>query len=247
MLKEDANIPRAEHQERLILDNMKQVEIIAKRIHHRTPACVELGDLIGVGILGLIRAVERYNPDHGIPFKTYSEYRIRGAMLDSLRDLDWAPRNLRVKRKTMQNISQSFEQRLGRKATEEEICEALGIDIDKYHQLVEYTARMNVSSLEEFLNPEDPKHPMPSGIPSLATGENPSSAYEKQEICHILSECIDELPQKERLIVSLYYYEELTMAKISRILGVNESRVSQIHSHAMLRMRSRLHSVFAVA
>jgi RNA polymerase sigma factor (sigma-70 family) len=113
--------------------------------------------------------------------------------------------------------------------------------------LVERMARMNPSSLEEALYPEDRKHPMPLEIASLAIGENPSSAYEKQEICHILSDCIDELPQKERLIISLYYYEQLTMAKISKILGVNESRVSQIHAHAMLRMRARLGSLFAAA
>jgi RNA polymerase sigma factor FliA len=247
MLKKAASISEDKTRDQLILDHIKQVEIIANRIRSKIPACVELGDLIGAGILGLLEAAEKFNSAQGISFGTYAEYRIRGSMLDSLRDLDWAPRNVRTKSKTLLKICESLEQRLGRTATEDEKCEALGIDINKYHQLVDRIARMKVNSLEEVLHSEDEKHPKPLEKLALSTSENPLDACERQEICCIMSECIKELPPKECLVVSLYYYDQLTMAEIGKVMSVNESRISQLHSHALQRMRTRLHSLFAAA
>jgi RNA polymerase sigma factor for flagellar operon FliA len=233
--------------ELLILEHLMQVKVIANRISSRIPSSVELADLVSVGILGLIDAVKKFNPKHGVRFKTFAEHRIRGAILDSLRDLDWAPRGLRSESRKIQTVCGDLEQHLGRVSTEEEKCEALGISLDEYRELAEKMLRMTVDSLDTVADTNEQKHPSPSGsIPDSPNGR-PHSIFEKSETRDVMAAAIDNLPKRERLIVSLYYYEELTMYDIGKILGVNESRISQVHASAIRRLKSRLSSLNAVA
>jgi RNA polymerase sigma factor for flagellar operon FliA len=241
------NIPKDKQRERIILEHMNQVEVIARRISSKIPPGVEYADLFGAGILGLIDAVGKFDPSHGVKFRTFAEYRIRGSILDSLRDLDWAPRNLRIKSRAMQAVCRSLEQLLGRTATEEEKCKALGIDLPEYHKWVECMAGMNINSLETLMDAEENRHQtFSNGMPDLSS-ELPSALYEKYETINIIGEAIDKLPTKERLIIFLYYYEHVSMANIGRILGVNESRISQLHTRATRRLRNKLRCLNAAA
>jgi RNA polymerase sigma factor FliA len=241
------NIPKDKEREQIILEHIKQVEAIAKRINSKIPPGVDYADLFGAGILGLIDAAGKFDPSHGVKFKTFAEYRIRGAILDSLRDLDWAPRNLRIKSRRMQSVCGSLEQRLGRGATEEEKCNALGIDLAEYYRCTECMVGLNLNSLETLMAAEEEKNLVFSnGIPD-SSSELPFALYERCETKNIIGEAINELPKKERIIISLYYYEQVSMANIGKILGVNESRVSQLHTNATRRLKKRLRSLIAAA
>jgi RNA polymerase sigma factor for flagellar operon FliA len=241
------NVPKDKEREQIILEHMKQVEAIAKRISSKIPPGVDYADLFGAGILGLIDAAGKFDPSHGVKFKTFAEYRIRGAILDSLRDLDWAPRNLRIKNRRMKAVCGSLEQHLGRAATEEEKCNALGIDLAEYYRCTERMVGLNINSLETLMDAEKEKNLLPSnGIRDLSSAL-PFDLYERCETKNIICEAIDELPKKERTIICLYYYEQMSMANIGKILGVNESRISQLHSMATRRLKKRLRSLNAAA
>jgi RNA polymerase sigma factor for flagellar operon FliA len=247
-LKPEAqDVMQNEERERIILEHMHQVEIIARRINSKIPASVELGDLISAGTLGLIDAVERYDESYDVKFNTFAEYRIRGAILDSLRDLDWAPRSLRRKSRKMTAVCGSLEQGLGRSPTAEEKCDALGIDLATYHTLTENIARMKINSLEDLRDTDRGKDPTPSLRIPDSSSKLPSALCEKNETSDRIDEAIAQLPPRERLTVYLYYYDHATMAEISKVLGVNESRISQIHSCAMKRLGTRLRSLNAAA
>ena len=230
--------------ENLINESLPLIKHIAHRVAVRLPPNVEIRDLVNAGVIGLLDAVEKFEPERGVKFKTYAELRIRGAMLDSLRELDWAPRSLRKKSKDLEKIYKRLEQRLGRSATDEEVCEELGGDMEKFHSLVDQLHGMTVGSFEDigdsredgssesFINyyPDD--------------GDNdPYAKFERDELAKMLAEIIDMLPERERLVLSLYYYEEFTMKEIGALLGVNESRVSQIRTKAILRLRSKMKKV----
>jgi RNA polymerase sigma factor FliA len=231
----------------MILEHRKQVESIAKRICRKIPACIELDDLISAGILGLINAIEKFNPEQGVKLKTFAEHRIRGAILDSLRDLDWAPRDLRHKNRNMQTVCGSLEQCLGRAATDEEKSKAMGINLKELHRLSDCIERMRMRSLESMLYGENNKTTALNNCVIDSSGNCPSEVYEKHELRTIMDAAIDDLPKRERLVVCLYYYEQITMAQIAEIMGVNESRISQVHSRAMQRLRMRLRSVHPAA
>jgi RNA polymerase sigma factor for flagellar operon FliA len=238
-----ANISNVNERERLILENLAQVKIIAKRIHSKIPPGVELSDLVSAGILGLIDAIGKFNPSHKVRLKTFAEHRIRGAMLDSLRNLDWSPRSLRVKSRKLQAVCGALEQSLGRLPTDEEKSDALGIGISEYHELTKMIGRMKVDSLDMAGNNNNQKTQSLSGsIPDSPTGR-PSAIFERSEISNIMSLAMDKLPKRERLIISLYYFEELTMREIGEILGVNESRISQMHTNAIHRLKEKLRSL----
>jgi RNA polymerase sigma factor FliA len=242
-----ADIPEDKQREQIILEHMKQVEVIARRIHNKIPSSVDYADLLGAGILGLIDAAGKFDPSHGVKFKTFAEYRIRGAILDSLRDLDWAPRNLRNRSRRMISVCGSLEQDLGRSATEEEKCNALGIDLVEYYKCTDGMMGLNLNSLDTLMETEEERNSaFSNGIPDLSS-ELPFTLYEKSETKSIIGEAINELPKKERMIIFLYYYEQVTMANIAKILGVNESRISQLHTIATKRLKKRLHSLNAAA
>lgn len=200
----------------------------------RLPA-VDLHDLVSAGILGLLDAIGKFRAERGVKFRTYAEVRIRGAILDSLRELDWAPRTLRRKGKELDRVSARLGQQYGRPATAEEVSEALGESLDEYHALVDQLQGLAVDRLEassEAACDESQVALYPDN-----ESNDPHVRFESQEITRILSDAIDGLPERERMVLSLYYYEDFTMKEIGALLGVNESRISQIHSSATLRLR----------
>lgn len=228
----------------LILEHLPQIKYIAHRISAKLPAHVELNDLVSAGVLGLLDAVEKFDPTRGVKFKTYAELRVKGAILDSLRNLDWAPRSLRKRSKDLERVYKELEQRLGRPAADKEVCDELGITLEEFFGLVDQIKGLNLGSFHEMASQEDDRNsePLIKYIPD-APQMDPFFVFHKSEIRNLLAGAIDTLPKKERLVVFLYYYDELTMKEIGRILGVNESRVSQLHTKAMLRLRNKLRKI----
>ncbi len=231
-----ASESKAEERERLILEHLPQVRLIARRIHERLPDSVSLDDLISTGIVGLISAIDNFDASHKVKLKTYAEYKIRGAILDSLRGLDWAPRKQRKKAKQIEAAITVLEQRLQRTPSEEEIAAELGIELDEYHSWLVDVRGVNLGSLEATANEEDGRELLQF---ISDTEENwPSRLVERSELERVLAEAIEKMPYVERTILSLYYYEELTLREVAKIVKLHESRVSQLKSQAILRLRS---------
>ncbi len=226
----------AEERERLILEHLPQVRLIARRIHERLPETVNFEDLVSSGIVGLISAIDRFDPSHNVKLKTYAEYKIRGAILDSLRGLDWAPRQQRKRTKQIESAISAIEQRTHRTPTEDEIAEHLRLSIEEYHEWLVDIRGVNMGSLE-CAGPEDERHDLLKYISD--DEENwPSRVLERAELQRLLAQAIERMPETERLVLSLYYHEELTLREIAGIVHLHESRVSQLKSQAILRLRS---------
>jgi RNA polymerase sigma factor for flagellar operon FliA len=213
------------------------VRLIARRIQERLPESISLDDLVSTGVIGLISAIDNFDPGHNVKLKTYAEYKIRGAILDSLRGLDWAPRQKRRKAKQIEAAVASSEQRLQHSPTEEEIATELGIAIEEYHEWLVEIRGLNVASLE-YVSGEQGKdllHYLPDGH-----GDLPSTLFERSELERLLAESIDGIPEMERTVLSLYYHEELTLREIAQVVNLHESRISQLKSQAILRLRSHM-------
>ena len=245
LLKQDKTyeMPGMSNTERdgLILEHLPQIKYIAQRISSKLPSHVELNDLVSAGVLGLLDAIDKFDESRGVKFKTYAELRIKGAILDSLRNLDWAPRSLRKKSKDLEKVYRELEQRLGRPVADKEVCDEMGITLEEFYDLVDQIKGLNLGSFHELSNQEDENggEPLVKYVPD-APDMDPFFVFHKTEIQGILATAIDTLPKKERLVVSLYYFDEMTMKEIGKVLGVNESRVSQLHTKAMLRLRTKL-------
>jgi len=209
--------------DRLLLEHLPSVRYIAHRIHERLPQHVELDDLISAGVVGLIDAYNKFDHTKKVQFKSYAQFRIRGAILDSLRILDWSPRELRRKGRAVQEAVQSMTRRLRRTPTEPEIAHELNLGLNEYQLLLGQLKGLEIGSLN--LEHKD------------------DSGEDQREMRQMLIDSIETLPEKERMVLTLYYYEELTMKEIGLTLGVVESRISQIHSAAIARLRSALESV----
>jgi RNA polymerase sigma factor for flagellar operon FliA len=227
--------------ERLLLENLPTVRYLARRIHERLPQHVELDDLISAGVVGLIDAFSKFDHSKKVQFKSYAQFRIRGAILDSLRTLDWSPRELRRKGRAVEEAIRSTTQRLGRAPSDVEIAEAMELKLQEYQQLLGDLKGLEIGSLH-MERTEDSGDEELAYIPG-APEDDPLFRCLKGEMKQRLADAIDELPEKERLVLTLYYYEELTMKEIGLTLGVVESRVSQIHSSAVLRLRTTLASL----
>jgi RNA polymerase sigma factor for flagellar operon FliA len=225
-----------EDREQLILDHLPQVRLIARRIHERLPESVTLDDLISTGIVGLISAIDRFDASHNVKLKTYAEYKIRGAILDSLRGLDWAPRQQRKRSKQIEAAIAVAEQRLHRSPTEEEIAAQLGLDITEYHGWLVEIRGLNLGSLENASPDEDSRD-----VLRYVSGDEenwPSRVVERSELQKLLALAIARMPDVEKTVLSLYYHEEMTLREISKILRLHESRISQLKSQAILRLRA---------
>jgi len=228
----------AAERDALINETLPLIKHIAHRVAIRVPNNVEIRDLINAGVLGLMDAIEKFEPERNVKFKTYAEVRIRGAILDSLRDLDWAPRSLRKKSKDLERMYTDLSQKLGRPATDEEVSEAMGGNIEDFHALVDQLHGLTIGSFENLGDSEDSENYI-NYYPDDGSND-PYTKFESNELTRLLADAIEELPEKERLVLSLYYYEEFTMKEIGALLGVNESRVSQLHTKATLRLRGKL-------
>jgi len=222
--------------EQLILEHLPQVKLIAWRIHERLPVSVSLDDLISTGVVGLIAAIDRYDSRHDVKLKTYAEYKIRGAILDSLRGLDWAPRQQRKRSKQIEAAIAVLEQEHHRTPTEEEIAAYLGLAVSDYQDWLTDIRGLTLGSLENAGTEEE-------GCDLLRyladTDEQwPSQIVERAALERLLAEAIEKMPQLERTVLSLYYYEEMTLREIAKIVDLHESRISQLKSQAILRLRS---------
>jgi len=222
--------------EELILQHCNLVKYMALRLVSRLPNNVQVDDLFNAGIIGLIDAMDKFDPNQGIQFETYAKIRIRGAMLDEIRSMDWIPRSLRQKSNELERICFALEQRLGRYPSDEEISQEIGISLDDYFKLLDDIK--GISLLPEDIHDAVTEN---RGIPSLTTefDELFHQAYRKEIGVH-LTQAISTLSDKEQFVLALYYYEELTMKEIGVVLGYTESRISQIHTKAILKLRTRL-------
>lgn len=222
--------------EQLILEHLQQVKLIARRIHERLPVSVSLDDLISTGVVGLIAAIDRYDASHDVKLKTYAEYKIRGAILDSLRGLDWAPRQQRKRAKQIEAAIAALEQQYQRTPAEEEIAAYLGLSIPQYQDWLSEARGLTLGSLENAGTEEE-------GCDLLryisdSDDHWPSQIVERGQLERLLAEAIDKMPQLEKTVLSLYYYEEMTLREIAKIVDLHESRISQLKSQAVLRLRS---------
>jgi len=225
----------ASERERLILAHLPQVWLIARRIHERLPVCVSLDDLVSEGTLGLIAAIDHYNPKQNVKLKTYAEYKIRGAILDSLREADWASRQRRRKMKQIEAAIAAAEQRLRRVSTEEEIAAELGVTLEEYHKTLRDVQGLEVGTPlgEETSDGHD-------RLKNAPAQEDwwPSHHFEREQLQKAMVGGIERLPENERTVLGLYYTEELTLREIGEIMKLHESRISHLKSQAVLRLRA---------
>ena len=222
--------------EMLILEHLPQVKLIARRIHERLPVSVSLDDLISTGVIGLIAAIDRYDASHDVKLKTYAEYKIRGAILDSLRGLDWAPRQQRKRAKQIEAAIAALEQEHQRTPTEDEIAIHLKLSIAEYQEWLSEIRGLTLGSLENA-GTEDEGCDL---LRYLADSDEqwPSQIVERAELERLLAQAIEKMPALEKTVLSLYYYEEMTLREIARIVELHESRISQLKSQAVLRLRT---------
>jgi RNA polymerase sigma factor FliA len=235
---ENAGEPEILDREFLITECLPLVKFVAHRISSRLPSHVELDDLIHSGILGLMDAVKKFEPDRNVKFKTYAEQRIRGAILDGLRDLDWVPRSLRRKKKDIENAYHLLEQQMGRAATDEEVAEHLGITLEDLNKSLDELKGVTLGTFMDAGDDEGGEN-LISFVPD-PDAEDPSITLQSRELKLMLRDAVDKLPTKERFVVQLYYFDELTMKEIGTLLNITESRVSQLHTKSMFRLRGRL-------
>lgn len=228
--------PSAEARERLIMEHLPQVRLIAKRIHERLPESVSLEDLISTGVLGLISAIDHFDPGLNVKLRTYAEYRIRGAILDSLRGLDWAPRQQRKRSKQIESAIVIIEQRWKRSPSEDEIASQLGLTVEEYRGWLVGMRGINLGSLEHASGDEQGR----DLLRYIADDEEnwPERVVERSELERLLAEAIEKMPYVERTVLSLYYHEDLTLREIATVVKLHESRISQLKSQGVLRLRS---------
>jgi len=226
--------------EQLIERYIPLVQYIAGRIAIHLPDNVDYQDLISYGVFGLMDAIDKYDPKRDIKFETYASVRIRGGIMDGLRSTDWIPRTVRSKAKQIDQTIVQLEHTLGRTPTDEEVASTLNMPLDKYLETLDQMRNISLLSLDEAINSEQDADP----IKLLDTVYDPEATIEKeiidQETLHELARAIDQLAEKERLVISLYYHEGLTLKEIGHVLDVSESRVSQIHSKAIRTLRAKL-------
>jgi RNA polymerase sigma factor FliA len=228
--------------DRLILTYAPLVKFVAGRLGSGLPAHVEENDLVSYGLLGLIGAIERYDPDRDVKFETYAIARIKGSIIDELRALDWVPRSVRARARDIERAIAALEARLHRAPTDEEIAEKLGITQGELEDSLTDISRSSIAALDELWTISSATGDQVSLMETIEDpqGPEPQSALAQTELREALGEAIARLPEREKLVITLYYYEELTLREIGEVLGVTESRVSQLHTKAILRLKARL-------
>jgi len=220
--------------EETILKYAPLIKYIANRIAARLPLHIDIRDMINSGVLGLIDAMEKFDPDKGVKFETYAEYRIKGAILDNLRAMDWVPRSVRKVATLLENTYLDLEKKHGRPATDEEVAAAMDVDVDKFYKMLNRVSNIPMLSLEI-----DSKNSILDRLVGDSS-KTPFEAIDKEELRGVLASSIERLPEKEKKVISLYYFSEITMKEIGKILDLTESRVSQIHTKAVTKLRGKL-------
>ena len=228
----------AAERERLIVEHLPQVRLIARKIHERVPQTIHLDDLFSAGVIGLINAIDHFDPGQNVKLKTYAEFRIRGAILDSLRETDWAPRMKRKLARELQAGMARAEQKLRRTPEEAEIAAELRISVDEYREQLTGITGLDIGELE-FIRDERERSLLMKYV-AAPDEDSPATQLEKAELENLISSCIDSIPRVERTILALYFHEELTLKEIGDAMGMHYSRVSQIKSQAILRLRTAI-------
>ncbi|MEI8057820.1 MAG: RNA polymerase sigma factor WhiG [Actinomycetes bacterium] len=228
--------------ERLILHYSPLVKYVAGRVGVGLPPNVEQADLISYGIFGLIDAIEKFDLERAIKFETYAINRIRGAIIDELRSIDWIPRSVRSKAREVERAYQSLEAKLQRTPTEPEVAKEMGVTLAELHTIFNTVSFVNVVALDELLHAGGERGDSVSLGDTLTDtrAPDPMSVFEGEETKYILAQAIESLPEREKIVVTLYYYEGLTLAEIGQVLGVTESRICQMHTKAVLQLRGKL-------
>ena len=226
--------------EELILKYTYLVKYVAGRLYASYGSNVEFDDLISYGIFGLIDAIDKYDHNRGVKFDTYAQLRIRGAIIDQLREIDWLPRSVRQKSKEIEKAYYEMENKLGRPATDEEMAHSFGLSIEDFQKKIQNITTYSVVSLDDLL---EQKREVTSREEDNQS-ETPESVVENTEVKEILIDAIGNLPEKEKKVVSLYYYDELTYKEIGKLLNISESRVSQLHTKAIIRLKNKFKVAF---
>jgi RNA polymerase sigma factor for flagellar operon FliA len=228
--------------ERLVVAYSPLVKYVAGRLAASLPAHVEEADLISYGLVGLINAIERFDPDREIKFETYAMTRIRGAIIDELRSLDWVPRSVRSRAREIEKVHSKLENELQRAPTDEEMAAALKISVEEFHDSLLQISNSTVAALDDLWTVGDSSGDSVSLLDTLTdeSAPDPATVIDQTDLKDRVADAISRLPEREKLVVALYYYENLTLREIGEVLGVTESRVSQLHTKAVLRLRSRL-------
>lgn len=223
------------------------IKYLADRLAARLPDHISREDLISSGVMGLIDAIDKFDPDRAIQFKTYAEFRIKGAMLDELRRMDWVPRSIRKKATQLERLWQKLEVELGHPPSDEEAAAALGIPVADYLKMLGEVRAINVLDLDAFTAQDKGGTRQERDIYELLADENSLdalTAMSQGETRAVLAEAIDSLPEKERLVITLYFHEELTLKEIGQVMGYTESRISQMRTKSLLRLRTKLRAYF---
>lgn len=228
--------------ERLILHYAPLVTAVAGRVGMRLPSSVEQADLVSYGMFGLIDAIEKYELDRSVKFQTYATSRIRGAIIDELRAIDWIPRSVRTKARQVDRAYAELEGELHRTPSESEVASHLEMGLNELRAVFTQLSTVNVAALDELLGSGGDRGDAVALLDTLedTTAEDPAGCFEVQETKYLLARAIEQLGEREKILLVLYYYEGMTLAEIGRVLGVTESRISQMHTAAMIRLRSKL-------
>ncbi len=227
--------------EKLVLEYAPLIKFVAQKIAARLPANIELDDLMSSGVIGLMDAMDKYDATRDNKFKTYAEFRIRGAILDELRAQDWVPRSVREKAKVLERCFGKIEQTKGRQATEEEVCVELGVSQDEYYELLNQVRSVSLLSFDDISNfSKADKRTLHGFGEGGSKAPTPFSEVNVASTKRVIADAIRDLPEKQRLVLSLYYFEDLNLKEIGRVLDVTESRVSQLHTQAIIRLKSKL-------
>lgn len=242
--KEEPNKLTSQQKDKLIMEYAPLIKFIAQKIAVRLPSNIELDDLISSGVIGLMDAIEKYDPARDNKFKTYAEFRIRGAILDELRAQDWVPRSVRDKSKLLDRTIVSLEASLGRVATDEEVAEKLGISMEEFYDLVNQVRPVSIFSIDDAATFSNVDRKSILNILEGCKLNNPFNQLSLKSIKNEVTQAIEDLPERQRLVLSLYYYEDLNLKEIGKVLRVTESRVSQLHAQAITRLKAKLSQVF---
>lgn len=223
----------------LIRENMSLVNLVVQRMVPQVPSFMTKDDMTSAAMVGLVDAAKKYDPSKGTKFRTFAEYRIRGAVYDEMRKLDWFSRSLREKNRNLTQTMLKLERKLGQSPDEHEMAEAMDMSLDEYHELLGKVSHLGCVSLHETLDHTGEGRSFLDSLQDVK-GPTPLEMIESKEITYIIADILEELSEKERLVIALYYYEELTQKEIAEVIEVTEGRVSQLHSQALTKLRVKV-------
>jgi RNA polymerase sigma factor for flagellar operon FliA len=234
----------AETKDKIIVEYAPLIKYIAQKIASRLPANIQLDDLISCGVIGLMDAIDKFDPSRDNKFKTYAEFRIRGAILDELRAQDWVPRSVREKAKQVEKAYAKIEHETGRPATDDEMCAELQCTLEEFYDLLNKAKSVSLLNIDDAQTFSRGDKKLMMGLLEHRRSSNPDAAMTYKRAQERIKEGIKSLPEKQRLVLSLYYYEDLNLKEIGQVLDVTESRVSQLHTQAIIKLRAKLKNDF---